>query len=88
MSSDDKHFGPGRLRAFSPFLAPGERQQLHELLQFGEGRSWKLLEKLVTNIADHLLQRFKPQVVSVEVKKFPIPQARYVSASLTRSRGR
>lgn len=37
MSSDDKHFGPGRLRAFSPFLAPGERQQLHDLLNFGEG---------------------------------------------------
>lgn len=37
MASNDKHFGPGRLRAFSPFLAPGERQQLHELLNFGEG---------------------------------------------------
>ena len=37
MSSDDKHFGPGRLRAFSPFLAPRERQQLHALLNFGDG---------------------------------------------------
>lgn len=31
MPSDDKLFGPGRLRAFSPFLKPGERQQLHEV---------------------------------------------------------
>lgn len=35
MSTDDKLFGPGRLRAFSPFLAPGERQQLHALLNPG-----------------------------------------------------
>jgi hypothetical protein len=36
VSSDDKHFGPGRLRAFSPFLAPGERQQLHDVFNFGD----------------------------------------------------
>jgi hypothetical protein len=30
--------------------------------------------------------KYKPQAVTVEVKKFPIPQARYVSASLTRTR--
>lgn len=37
MASDDKLFGPGRLRAFSPFLAPGERQQLHDALNIGAG---------------------------------------------------
>ena len=37
MASDDKLLGPGRLRAFSPFLAPGERQQLHDVLNFGAG---------------------------------------------------
>jgi len=37
VAPDDKLFGPGRLRAFSPFLAPGERQQLHDVLNFGPG---------------------------------------------------
>ena len=59
-----------------------------DLLKFGEGRSWKLLEKLATNIAENILARYKPQAVKVEVKKFPIPQARYVSATVTRARAR
>ena len=49
------------------------------LLKFGEGREWKLIEKLAADIADTVLVEFKPQSVSVEVKKFIIPQARYVS---------
>ena len=57
-----------------------------ELLKFGDGRSWKLLEKLVGNIADMVLLKFRPLAVTVEIKKFPFPQARYVSVSLTRSR--
>jgi dihydroneopterin aldolase len=57
-----------------------------DLLKFGEGRNWKLIEKLSANIADHILTKFKPQSVTVQVKKFPIPQARWVSVSLTRSR--
>ena len=32
MSADDKLFGPGRQRAFSPFLAPDERRQRNEAL--------------------------------------------------------
>lgn len=46
MSSNDKLLGPGRQRAFSPYLAPGERQQLHALLDIGEG--------LPSNFADEL----------------------------------
>ncbi len=49
------------------------------LLKFGEGRSWKLIEKLAADIADMILPEFKPQSVTVEVKKFPMPEARYVS---------
>ena len=56
------------------------------LLKFGEGRSWKLIEKLATDVADEILSGFHPQRVTVEVKKFPIPQARYVSVSLTKGR--
>ncbi len=54
------------------------------LLKFGEGRSWKLIEKLATDLANTVLSEFKPQSVAVEVKKFPIPEARYVSVSLTK----
>jgi FolB domain-containing protein len=54
------------------------------LLKFGDGRSWKLIEKLATDIADMILAGFKPQSVTVEVKKFPIPQARCVSVKLTK----
>ncbi len=54
------------------------------LLKFGEGREWKLIEKLAADIADTALAEFKPQSVSVEVKKFIIPEARYVSVALTK----
>jgi FolB domain-containing protein len=57
-----------------------------ELLKYGQGRNWKLLEKLVANIADFILAKFRPETVTVEIKKFPIPQARYVSVMLTRTR--
>jgi dihydroneopterin aldolase len=62
------------------------QQVADDLLKFGQNRSWKLLEKLVSNIGDYLLLTYKPQSVSVEVKKFTIPQARYVSVGLTRTR--
>jgi len=57
-----------------------------ELLKYGENRNWKLLEKLTANVADFIMSRFKPEGVTVEIKKFPIPQARYVSVALARSR--
>jgi dihydroneopterin aldolase len=56
------------------------------LLKYGEGRSWKLIEKLAANIADTILTDFRPQAVTVEVKKFAIPQARYVSVTWTKNR--
>lgn len=57
-----------------------------DLVHFGENRSWKLVEKLVTNIADRVLAEYRPQAVMVEVKKFAIPEARYVAVSLARAR--
>lgn len=56
------------------------------LLNFGEGRNWKLIEALATSIADAILAEFKPQSVLVEVKKFAIPAARYVSVKVARAR--
>jgi len=55
------------------------------LLEFGEGRSWKLLEKLAADTAGLILAEFKPDIVSVEVKKFIISEARHVAVQLTRT---
>ncbi len=57
-----------------------------DLLKFGDNRSWKLLERVVTNIAEMILARYRPDSVSVELKKFVIPQARYVSVVTSRAR--
>jgi FolB domain-containing protein len=56
------------------------------LLSFGEGCSWKLIEKLAADICEMILSEFKPDSVTVEVKKFPIPEADYVSVTLTKGR--
>jgi len=56
-----------------------------KLLRFGENRSWKLIEKLAADIAEMILAEFKPQSVSVGVKKFIIAEARYIKVSLVRS---
>jgi dihydroneopterin aldolase len=55
-------------------------------LKFGEGREWKLIEKLAADIAAAILAEFQPQSVSVEVKKFIIPEARHVAVTLTQAR--
>jgi dihydroneopterin aldolase len=54
------------------------------LLKLGEGRSWRLIEKLANDIAEIVLREFKAAAVTVEVKKFIIPETRYVSVQLSR----
>jgi FolB domain-containing protein len=56
------------------------------LLKFGEGREWKLIEKLAEDIARSILSEFRAVAVRVEVKKFIIPETRYVSVSVERRR--
>lgn len=56
------------------------------LASFGEDRSWKLLEKLATDLAEGIVNQFYPDNVTVEVKKFALSQARYVSATVSRAR--
>jgi dihydroneopterin aldolase len=56
------------------------------LLKFGQGRSWRLIETLAVEIAAQLLREFQPDTVTVEVQKFIIPEARYVSVRVTRRR--
>ena len=56
------------------------------LLAFGDGKEWKLIEKLAVEIAVMVLAEFEPRTVSVEVKKFVLPEARFVSVRVTRDR--
>jgi dihydroneopterin aldolase len=54
------------------------------LLRFGDGCHWELIETLAGDLAAMIIEEYRPASVTVEVKKFVIPQARYVSVSLTR----
>ena len=54
------------------------------LLAFGRDRNWKLIEKLVTDLATAILKEFSATGVTVEVKKFIVPQTRYIAARIER----
>jgi dihydroneopterin aldolase len=56
------------------------------LLEYGRGRNWKLIETLAVELAEMILREFKPSGVTVEVKKFVIPQATSVSVRVKRQR--
>jgi len=56
------------------------------LLKFGDGVHWRLIETLAVDIAQMVLEDFGPRSITVEVKKFIIPQARHVSVRVTRSK--
>jgi dihydroneopterin aldolase len=60
----------------------------NRVLKFGEGRNWKLIERLASNLADFVLSEYRPEAILVEVKKFSIPQAQHVSVSVTKTRQR
>jgi len=57
-----------------------------KLLKFGDDKAWKLIETLAADVCEMILTDFKPKKVAVEIKKFPIPQARYVSVTLKKKR--
>lgn len=56
------------------------------LLAFGEGRSWRLIERLAEDVAELVLRDFGPVRVRVEVKKFILPETRHVSVEVVRPR--
>lgn len=56
------------------------------LLALGEGRSWKLIETLAVEIATLVLQEYPARRVTVEVKKFILPETRHVSVRVSRTR--
>ena len=55
------------------------------LIDFGDGCHWQLIETVASDIAAMVIEEFRARTVSVEVKKFVIPQAAYVSVILQRS---
>jgi dihydroneopterin aldolase len=57
-----------------------------KLLNFGKDRSWKLIERVAANIADFILSEYGPHSVSVQVKKFSIPQAHHVSVTWSKKK--
>ncbi len=57
------------------------------LLAFTATGEWKLIEKLAVDLAGLILAEFRPQSVMVRVKKFILPQTRYVAVEVTRPLG-
>ena len=51
----------------------------------GQAQSWKLIEALADDICMLVLDQFSPSVVRVVVKKFILPDTRWVSVEITRS---
>jgi 7,8-dihydroneopterin aldolase/epimerase/oxygenase len=56
------------------------------LLGFGDDRQWKLIETLAVDLAAMILREFGAGRVAVEVKKFVVPEARWVSVRVRRAR--
>jgi 7,8-dihydroneopterin aldolase/epimerase/oxygenase len=55
-----------------------------ETKRFVRDQSVSLIETLADRLANHLLKSFPIQKVTVELRKFPLPDAKYVSATVTR----
>ncbi len=55
------------------------------LIGLGDGRNWKLIESLAVEIASIVLREFQAAAVTVEVKKFIIPEADHVAVRVRRT---
>jgi FolB domain-containing protein len=56
-----------------------------ETKKFVRDHTVKLIETLADELATHLLQRFAIARIAVELRKFVVPDANYVSVTVTRS---
>ena len=56
-----------------------------EAKSFVRDQSVSLVETLADRLAAHLLRTFAIQKVTVELRKFPLQDAKYVSATVTRT---
>jgi dihydroneopterin aldolase len=55
------------------------------VLALGEGRTWQLIEKLASDVARLVMVEFHVRQVRVKVKKFIVPETRYVSVEIERT---
>ena len=56
-----------------------------ETKNFVRKQSTNLIETLADTLATHLLKTFRIQKVTVELRKFPLKDAKHVSVTVTRS---
>jgi 7,8-dihydroneopterin aldolase/epimerase/oxygenase len=56
------------------------------LLDLGQAGEWRLIERLASDIAGLVLGEFAAERVRVEVKKFVLPEARWVAVELVRGK--
>jgi 7,8-dihydroneopterin aldolase/epimerase/oxygenase len=56
------------------------------LKQFVSQRDYRLIETLAEEAAGHLLVRFSLRKIAIEVRKFVLPDAEYVSVTAIRER--
>lgn len=56
------------------------------LLKWGKKREWNLIEKLADEMTNFILKKFRPERVTIELKKFPLREAKYISVTLTKTR--
>jgi FolB domain-containing protein len=57
-----------------------------ETKHFADDRSFNLIETLADQVAMHLLKTFHTQKITIELRKFALKDAKYVSATVTRTR--
>jgi 7,8-dihydroneopterin aldolase/epimerase/oxygenase len=58
---------------------------VEETKNFVRDQSVNLIETLADRLAMHLLKNFRIQRVTIELRKFPFEDAKYVSATITRT---
>ena len=51
---------------------------------FAEARAGRLIETLARNLAEEILVRFPVRRITIQVRKFVVPNTKYVSVTLTR----
>ena len=58
---------------------------VEETKNFVREQSVNLIETLADRLAMHLMKNFRMQKVTIELRKFPFEDAKYVSVTLTRT---
>jgi dihydroneopterin aldolase len=58
---------------------------VEETKNFVRDQSVNLIETLVDRLARHLLKCFRMQKITIELRKFPFKDAKYVSVTITRT---